>query len=470
MSTLSTIRKGLIQNSTVISQRDYRGMESLNGLGDGKWFFGNTGYDVFFSYNGHQSVVRAFQKCPPLSAVVNKKSKAFNNGKTWILNKSGKAKGKEATGAIASQLRKLLMRPNYLQSWQQFEAQYYTFYNLFEWFMVLPIKPAGFPNYEATALWIIPPVMVDIEETERLFLQSNSSNGIKKIVLTYKNEVTQLNASDIFIIKGNTPSFNSMVFPESRVCLLEMPINNIIGAYESRNVLINYRGALGIISPDSKDAGGPLMLKEDDKEDLQGQFMRYGIKNNQWKFILSSASVKWSQMGVATRDLMLFEEIEDSTMRICDQFDFPYRLLGSEKTNSLGGTDTKEFNKILYQDSIIPDGESIYEQWDAFFELDKYNLILDKDFSHVGALQADEQLSALARKTRNEALQNEFYHNMITLNMWLEKNGEDPLQNDLGEKYYYELVATGIQFGKTGFNLSDLANNSSTQNGNGNNK
>ncbi len=42
-------------------------------------------------------------------------------------------------------------------------------------------------------------------------------------------------------MKDFTPSFCSLVIPESRIKALQLPINNIIGAYESRNVLINYR-------------------------------------------------------------------------------------------------------------------------------------------------------------------------------------------------------------------------------------
>lgn len=444
MSTLSVVKKSLspvlVPDHYTINSGSYRGQEFWLFNADGK------GNDYFFSYHGHHSSLKAYLKCPPLTAVINKKAKGLINGKTWILNRSGKAKGKEATGEMATKLRALMMRPNPIQNWKQFEAQNYIYQQVFGFCPVLIIAPVGFPRIEATRMWNIPPFMVDIEETERLFY-NDEKNIIKKIVLKYKNEETELSTRDVFIFRDFTPSMQSLVIPESRICSLEMPVNNIIGAYESRNVLINYRGALGILTPE-KDQFGVAPIDQDDKEQLQQDFMRYGLTRSQWKFIISSAALRWQSMGVPTRDLMLFEEIDDDMQRICDGYDFPYRLMASEKSNSLGGSDIKQFRKEMYESGVIPDANSIYEQWNELFELDKYNLILDKDFSHISALQEDAKEMATARKTRNEALMIEFYMNMLTLNQWLEKNGEDPLSEEIGNMYYYQLLEKGIKFGK----------------------
>lgn len=455
MSTLRAVQKSMNPftgpTSTRISPSGYRGGKEF-------WFFNadGRGHDVLFSYSGYQSSLKAFECCSPLFAIIIKKAQAYLNGKTWILNRTGKGKGKEATSEVASNLRKLLKRPNPVQSWKEFEAQNYIFQQLFGFCPVLPIKAVGFPNIEATALWNIPPSILEITESEKLFY-NDADNLIKKIVVKYGNETGEISPKDVYFFKDFVPSFSSVVLPQSRIKSLEMAISNIIGAYESRGHLIDYRGAMGVLSPDAKDAGGPVPLKQDDKEELQQDFLRYGLKYNQWKFIISNASVKWSQIGIPTKDLMLFEEIDDDIMRICDNYNYPYRLMSSEKSNSLGGSDVKEFKKQLYQDGVIPEGESIYEQWNEFFKTDEYNLNINKDFSHVAALQADEQQSATARKTRNEALLTEFYMNMLTLNQWLEKNGEDPLEDakeegqekvDIGNMYYYQLVKEDIEFGK----------------------
>jgi hypothetical protein len=430
MSTLNMVRKTFSGETPptgvavdAYSSRDYRGA-------NGMWFFANDGTRHHFTYGGHDSSLKAYQKCPPITAIINKKAQAFINGKTFILN----SKGKEATGTEAQKLRKLLDRPNPLQSWKQFEAQGYIYQQLFGFNMVLPIKPVGFEdNIDAIALWNIPPFMLDIKETNRLFYQSDVNGIISSITLDYKGTKTVLQAKDVYIMKDFTPSFDSLIIPESRICSLEMPINNIIGAYESRNVLINYRGALGVLSNDPGSGKyGALPMEPDDKEALQNDFKRYGLKKRQWQVIITSASVKWQQMGYATKDLMLFEEIEGSTMAICDNYNYPYKLLANDRGNSLGGTEKNYFMRMLYQDGIIPEAESMYEQWNQFFSLSDRNLCMNKDFSHLQVLQEDKVQEATARKTLNEALKLEFDAGLITLNDWLVKLGEDPLPAELG--------------------------------------
>jgi hypothetical protein len=256
-------------------------------------------------------------------------------------------------------------------------------------------------------------------------------------VLNYKGQRTILKVEDIYIMKDFTPSFCSLVIPESRIKALELPINNIIGAYESRNVLINYRGALGILTKDAGDGGqyGALPLPEGEKENIQNDFRRYGLKHNQWQIIITSAAMKWQQMGYPTKDLMLFEEIEDDIMRICDSYNYPYQLMSSAKGTTF--SNVKEAKQLLYQDAIIPEAESIYEQWDQFFNTEKYNLKLDKDFTHIPVMQEDQLQAAQARKARNDALLVEYQNDLITMNRWLELNGEDPRPD--GNRYYSEI-------------------------------
>lgn len=391
---------------------------------NGMWFFGSDGRDYHFQYGGLNSSLKAYSQCPPVSAIINRKAQAYINGRTWILDKTGK----ESTSETANRVRQLIMKPNPLQSWKQFEAQSYIYKLLFGYTIILPIKPKGFPNHKAKALWNIPPFLVDIEETEKLFYQSEG-RVIKQLVLTYKGQRTTLDVEDVYIMKDFTPSFDSLVIPESRIKSLELPINNIIGAYESRNVLINYRGALGILSAD-KDQSGPIPVTESEKKELQSDFRRYGLRKSQWQLIISKAALKWQPMGYPTKDLMLFEEIEDDVMRVCDSLNYPYRLLSSNKSTSLAGSDIAEFKKLLYQDAIIPEAESDYEQWTEFFGISQYGLRVDKDYTHLPILQEDKVRLASARKVLNDAKKIEWDNDLITLNQWLTALEEDPIGPD----------------------------------------
>lgn len=415
---------------------------SYRGGQDGQqWFAEMVGGNFFyFTYSGNKSASQAYECCPPVAAIINKKAQAFINGKTWVLNTQGKAKGKEATTVEAKKLQRLFAQPNPIQNWSQFEAQGYIYQQLFAYTLILSIKPVGFKeNIDAYALWNIPPFMVDIEETNKLFYQTSQKGMIKKIVLNYKGVRSELEIDDIYIMKDITPSFDSLIFPQSRICALELPINNIIGAYESRNVLINYRGALGILTKEAGDGGqfGALPMPEGEKENIQNDFRRYGLKHHQWQIIITSAAMKWQQMGYPTKDLMLFEEVEGSTQAICDGYNYQYELLSNSKGVTFANKN--EAKKLVYQDAILPEAQSIYGQWNQFFNTAKYNLVIDKDFSHVAVLQADQLQTAQARKARNDALLIEYQNDLITMNRWLELNGEDPRPD--GDRYYSEIKA-----------------------------
>lgn len=443
-STLSLVKKGLTVQAPQLIGADLgtRGGEFWN-------FSGPNGFDYKFSYTGHTSAVKAFENCPPFASIIGKKAQAFINGKVFILNKKGKAKEKESTSPIAAKIRNLLSNPNPIQSEKEFRAQQYIYQQIFGFCIMLVNKPVGFPNYEATEMWNLPSNMLDIEETKKNWtLAKTSSDIIKSIVINFGEEKAFIPVDQVYIIKDFVPSFNSAIFPESRLKAIEMPVNNIIGVYESRNVLINYRGALGIISSDAKDAGGFIPVKDSEKEALQNDFRRYGLSKQQWQFIITSAAVKWTQMGIPTKDLMLFEEIEDDIMRICDQYGYQYELMAS--TKGVTFANKEQAKKLLYQDTIIPEAENITEQWERFFDLYKFDLDMEIDFSHVPAMQDDQQKMAQARLSRNNALQIEFLNNLITMDDWRVFNGMDPIGGEFGGKYYYELIAMGWKFGNAG--------------------
>ena len=140
---------------------------------------------------------------------------------------------------------------------------------------------------------------------------------------------------------------------------------------------------------------------------------------------------------------MLFEEIAGSTMAICDNFGYPYRLMASEKSASYN--DVSEFKKMLYQDSTIPEAESIHSQWDAAFKAHEYGFRFEKDFSHVAVLQEDKIKKGEARFKLNQALLIEWQNNIITWNQWQIALENDPV-SDM-DIYYSDMVQQGKIFG-----------------------
>jgi hypothetical protein len=431
MSTISGVKKafnGGVQPPALIGA-------DLGTRGNDFWMFsGPGGYDYKFTYTNSHSSLKAFKKCPPLFSIILKKAQAYANGKTWILNKKGKAKEKESTSPIAVKIRSLLAKPNPLQSQKEFETQLYSYCQLYGFSIVLPIIPVGYEKYEATKLWNLPLHLLDIEETRKSWLLAESNKDvIKYIVLDFGEQKVNIPVEMVWIFKDFAPSFDSSVFPSGRVASHQSIINNIIGCYETRGRIIDDRGAQGIISSDAKDSTGFIPIKEEDKVDLQNDFRNYGLKRHQWQYIITSAAVKWTQITQSTKDLMLFEEIEDDIMRLCDGWTYPYPLMSSNRTNTLGGNNIYEAKKLLYQDAIIPEAENLSEQLASFLELSKHGLTIEKDYSHVQALQDDKLQYARWRNTLNDAKKKEYDAGLITLNDWLVALGDDPLPAELGD-------------------------------------
>ena len=398
-------------------------------IGDGWAFSTAGGVYSYFKYTDRYSCTDAYNRCPGLNAVINRKAQAFINGETWVLDAST---GSVSTGIYANQFRELMARPNPFQTWEHFEAQMYIFLLVYGFCPILAIKPLGYKNnIDASMLWNIPPTMIDFHPTGKFLKQTDIESIVDYVTINYAGEIAQVSINDICIVRDITiPTDNLPLLPDSRIRALEFPINNQIGAYESRNVLINFRGSLGIFSREigqNGQIGVPPPTKEE-KEDLQKEFRRYGLRKNQWQYIITSAAVKWQPISVPVKDLMLFEEVKGSNEAICDKYAFPYELLANEKGTTFDNR--SEAGKDLYQNAIIPESKSIYKQLGAFFKLQDYGLILDKDYSKVPVLQEDEKERVEARHIRNQAYKIEWDNDLITRNQWRVANGEDAIPGD----------------------------------------
>lgn len=418
---------------------------------NGMFFFGAGGSESFFSYTGVESSLKAYTQCPELQSIINRRATAHTNGKRWIMRQAGKGKGKEDNSEYANKCRKLLAKPNPFQSGQQFETQLKIYVDVFGWCVILPIYSSPIVSKhglsEASALFLIPPYMLSYRETMYWKNQKTLKDLLSELVLTVGGSQSPLDLDQIVIIKDVVPRMYSgtidgtggmaelLLFPESKVRAQEKPINNIIAAYGSRGELINYAGSQGIVSPNPGTGQYiPMSMTPQEENDLQYKFrMQYGITAKQYRYIISPQPLSYTPMGRPTKELMLFEEIEADIRALCNAWYYPWKLLG-DSGSSLNGTEVNALTRNLYQDAIIPEGLAIEQQISESFKSVENGTIWDRDYSHVPAMQEDEQLKASTRKVMGEAVIFEFEKGLITYNRALELMGEDTI---LGGDYYY---------------------------------
>lgn len=438
---------------------------------NGNFFFGVNGADKAFIWGNFNSSLTAYQQCPVVSSIINKKAKCLVNGKRRILDSNNK----EADTIQSKALNKLLSKPNYIQSGIQFRAQATVYRQIYGYCPVLIIKPVGYEDdYSKWKLWNVPPWLLQISDrSDKLFFESQET-PFRAIYLTYMGRSIQIDPTTIFFLRENQISTGtfaltqnqnnvSLFLPDSRLFPLEKPVDNLIASLNSRGSLTRNRGPQWILTNDSNDSGdaGLFPIDPDAKEELHTDFLQYGIMSGQRKAIITDAKLKLQQVGFNVQELQLLEgEVQDAK-HICDGLDFPPYLMGLVDAK-FDNQDIAE--RALYTNAIIPDAESEDEQLTALFGLEKFGLRISTDYSHLPALQENMTEQGKGIWYMNQAQLIAFYNNIITWNEWRIALGKDAVTGR--DKYYYELLSEGIVFGLVP-NVAIPSDNNTTVNYNG---
>jgi hypothetical protein len=397
------------------------------GKATGKTFTGIVGNEYYMALLCEKDYLTAYNQCPPLKAIISKRSKAFNAGRTIIRNIETKQPSRGQ-----SDIKKLLRRPNVLQNESQFFAQQNHYIDLFGYCPVLTIQPSGYQGTDVfSSLWNIPPWLFDITYTNK-WLKQNKLEGIyDKYFIFWNGDQYELDFKSLKFIFDDgigTENDTNLTIPDSRLVGMDYIISNIMAGYKSRNTLITKRGAIGILSNEAKDESGNVAMLPALKNDLQTDFARYGLTGQPYQIIITDATLKWQQMGVPTKDLLLFEEETANIERLCDAYGWPVELIARGKDVTY---DNKlQARKDLFQNTIIPESDSRMQQFSRIFYPEDSNVEIAKDYSEVPVLQDDRKTKAETRTAINVYCQIEYNAGLMSKNDWLEELGlerkEDP--------------------------------------------
>lgn len=385
-----------------------------------------------------EDFIHAYRICSPLKAIVSRRSKATSNGLVEVLNVD---KTKPARGREAKMLRDMFgvdgnSRPNVLQTADQFFSQQDHYVDLCGYCPFIVMRPTGFVD-EIKAVWNIPPWLFDIEYTRKWLWEYKLTGIYKKFFMVWEGKRIEIDPKDLSFIFDDgigTETDSNLLIPDSRLVGMDYIVSNIVAAYKSRNTLITKRGAVGILSNEGTDSRGtPLTIDSDIRDNLQQDFRNYGIVGQPFQIIVTDAKLKWQQMGFATKDLLLFEEIEDDIFRLCDVYGYPRELMSQQK----GATYE---NKIqarvdLYHDSIIPENNSRMRQFTSGVVSKDSGIKLVRNFDAVPVLQKEKLNAALTRKAISDAMLIEYNNGLATKNMWLEELGMDTVEDPAFDEY-----------------------------------
>lgn len=408
-------------------------------IGNGRSFFEFNGKTIFFNLECEDDYRKAYLQCAPLKAVVNRRAQMFVNGQISIVNNNN---DNDLRGDFAKGLLNTLKRPNVLQTFKQWYAQYNMYIDIFGYCPVLKIEPVGMPG-TIKAIWNLPPWLFDIEFQKTIWYNQFDLKDIKTIYkqfyITWEGQKKELDMNAVFLVLDNsigTDDNGNLLMPDSRVKSLEYAISNDIAAKQAANSLITKKGAIGILSNIGKDQYGKAMMDPNQKQEVQDDFKRYGLTGQEWQVIVTDASLQWQSMSFPVKDLMLFETMNASMADICDGMGMYSYIMASKVGAGTTFTNLNEAKKSQYQDFIIPDAESRIEQLSINLIPEEKNASLKIDYSHVEVLQESQQAKAVTETAVAVSYQTKYDLGIMTRNQILEAMGQ-PKVTDIPEMDLY---------------------------------
>lgn len=333
--------------------------------------------------NDHAGSLKAFQDCGVLRTVVSRNAQAIANGKWWIVRGNG-ITDPDVSGSYPA-ISELLKRPNPKQEWSEFIIQCEIYRQIFGNLYIYASAPEGFDTGHSEHIWSIPP--------DRVIFNRNDTVSITlddRIIIVKSDRICEIKDSGTFSTPTNKKSLrNNLNIHKSRVYSARFAIKNIIQAEEAIYSINHDRGALGLLSMEDKDASGRIPLQSKEREEILRQMQdRYGITGGKSKVILTNAAIKWQQMSMSVRDLMLLEGMDKNMETICNVFDYPKEMLISDAKYS-----NKQVAKGHYEDAVIPFSQIYASKLGSFFGLRPGdNFVVD--FSHVPAMKDAEEQKA----------------------------------------------------------------------------
>jgi hypothetical protein len=362
----------------------------------------------------------AYEYCYPLSSVVDRLAEFDLTGEVEIFRISGKGKEDIATNGWANNFRRIMQKPNPLQSWTQFRGQQLVYKRVFGFCPVLPIIPAGFTPDYAVALINLPPWL--FYPKRKPIIDFFTATKLEDLVDGWRVNIlgkyVELEPNDVFILEDGflQEETNGFILPQSKLVGLDMAISNLCAGMEADNVLLRKRGPLGFISHDAaatKDGTvGYLPMTKKEQRILQNDLQRYGVSWQQFQYVVSRTPSKWNSMGYDVKQLGTKETIDAAERAICHRFGYPYVLYEEQDATYANGNNAK---KGVYQDIVIPSSKNDWEKYMNFFLAAENNCVIKACFDDVAALQEDGRFKAQADLYNTQASLVNWQNNVITL-------------------------------------------------------
>ena len=393
-------------------------------------------------------LLQCYVQNPVVQATINIKANAFSNLKFVVKNLSDEEEI-PLEQYTDENLKRLLLKPNPLQRRSEWLKQFKTNLEVFGNGYIYASTPLGFNNIDfdnITTLKNLPPYRMWAKHGT-MWLEATE---IDEIIEYYRfrnfdGKETQIQPQKVMHLNDVNITHEQYQFTQgqSRLIGLQRPISNIDAAYESRNVMIERRGAIGMLTNDKRDGEmGAVPLKEEEIEEIQENYRKYGLQEHQYNLLISNQPLKYQKMAQNVRELMLFEEVEADAIAVANAYGVPELLV---KYYIKGGT----FNNLnvserrLYDSTIIPETEEFMVALNDFLGTQEKGIKLLGSYAHVKVLQENQKEEAETHATNERAAASAFLMGAITYNQYLGRIGL-PNDTEIGDDRIWDLTPERI--------------------------
>lgn len=373
---------------------------------------------IFNSSKDHEldfsNLYNVYANVPHLNIVINERAKLFSNGIFRV-------KKRDSDEILYEHpLNKILTSPNAFQDWKEFlfmvqgyqciEGDAFVKKNYTVGTRtrnLVNLTPLDFRKKEISYFGNLPYESTDV------------SDYVKKITFWWDNQQRTFEGESL----GDLIHFrDSGVFfgeAKSKIESLKDVITNIYKALKARQTMIERKGGIGALTGNQRDAGMAIPLKKTEKEDIQNKLNNYGLGIGKDPIIVTDVPLKWQSFVFPTRELMLFEEIQDGFHAICDAYGVKRELFEGQSNYS----NKEHAERGTYQDTIIPLWNSFANKLNSALKTQEEGIEIVVDYSHIAILQDSEKLNVETQKLKSDMLLNEFNAGIITTEEYRQQMG-----------------------------------------------
>lgn len=414
--------------------------------GSAKWF-------KFYESN---EIAEAFEKCPPVPYIISKIGEAICNGKIDVVNRNTL---KPAQGEQRKDYLRIIERPNFIQNRNQFLLQLINQCMGYGFCVVLKNTSNVFDITRVSSMWALPSQYIRFEWKTNLkvYNEVNISDCIKDIYF----DGVKIDKTAVGIFTDDTYYTRDLILPVSRLCSMEVTVNNLIQNFDSRNKLM--KRPMGVLSP-RQGAGDikAMPLSDPDRQQIQKDLSRYGLKEEQFPIIATKAALDWTPISFPIQQMGFDWMEKNDTITLSEGFGYPSFLLGISE-NAIHDNVTSAL-KSLYENKAIPYAAHIFQQLDEFLGTKALNCMYVVDYSHIACMQENqkEKSEVLAKNVVSGI--NAFKNNMCNYTDLVKMIGISEPKAQWTDKWWFELLPEEQAL----FESAPVAQDNNNQNNNSN--